>query len=293
MEIRQVATFVQIVQQGSFSRAAGQLGYTQSAVTIQIRRLEEELGVRLFDRVGKKVTLTSQGSIFLPHACAILRDLSSAEAALSRDSELTGELRIGTIDSICETQMLPVLRVFRTQHPKVRIQISIASPEELILRMERGQVDLIYILDEPRYSNSWIKALEVREPVVFAASAALGLGDRQSLALDEILPCPFFLTEANENYRRTFDKLLAARSRTLEPVLECSSTEFLIRTLTEIPGISLLPRFAVREAAEQGLLDILPVSDVSIVMYRQIFYHRDKWCSREMEAFIQAAGRNQ
>ena len=289
MELRQIITFVRIVQHGSFSKAAESLGYTQSAVTIQIRRMEEDLGTRLFDRVGKNVTLTSQGSAFLPHAYAILQELNSAQNDLSQADELCGELRVGTIDSICHAKLLPILRYFRTRHPKVKIWITISSPEDLIQRMEHSRVDLIYILDEPRYSNNWVKPLERKEPVVLVASASLGLETRSSLVLEDLFEYPFFLTESNANYRRAFDRLLAARNRTLIPSLECSDTGFLIRTLKTTPGISLLPLFTVQDAIEQGDLAVLPVSDFHLSMYRQIFYHCDKWRSREMDEFIRLA----
>ena len=82
MEFREINTFLEMARQGSFSKAAASLGYTQAAVTIQIRQLEEELGVRLFDRIGKKITLTHQGVVFSRHASRLMTDLSQAKYAL-------------------------------------------------------------------------------------------------------------------------------------------------------------------------------------------------------------------
>ena len=96
MEVRQLNTLIRAAQFQSFSKAAESLGYSQSAVTVQIKALEEELGVRLFDRMGKRVILTAQGQCFLEYANSILDTIHNARRALSEDAELEGCLHIGT-----------------------------------------------------------------------------------------------------------------------------------------------------------------------------------------------------
>ena len=175
MELRQLTTFIRVAQSQSFSRAAASLGYSQSAVTVQIRLLEEELGVRLFDRMYKRVILTGQGRQFLDSAYCILQEVNRATLALAAGEEnLTGQLHIGTLESLCFARMPQVMHSFRTNHPGVSIQITTGIPEELVAKMERGEVDIIYILDEPLYSNSWNKLLEEREEMVMVASVDLG-----------------------------------------------------------------------------------------------------------------------
>lgn len=289
MELRQIETFVRVAQMNSFSKAAKSLGYSQAAVTVQIQLLERDLNTRLFDRLGKRIALTAQGQAFLTHAYAVIHELNKAHLTLDETTELKGSLHIGTIDSLCYTKLPPILRHFRTAHPEVRIRITTASPEELFEMMRRNQVDVIYVLDDPRYDNNWHKAMEGREEVVFAASPSLGLGGRTALQLDELLAYPFFLTEPNENYRRAFDRCLASRGKVIQTAIESSNTEFIIKMLEENAGISLLPLFSVRESVKAGRISMLHVTDFNIVMYRQIFYHRDKWKTREMEEFIRLA----
>ena len=132
------------------------------------------------------------------------------------------------------------------------LRVTTGSPEELIEKMERGDVDPICILDEPRYSNSWHKCNEVPEEVVFVASPGLDLGHPGPYRVEELLDKPFFLTERNANYRHTFDNFLASRQIELTPALEISDTAFIIKMLERSSGISLLPRFAVTESAARG-----------------------------------------
>lgn len=289
MEIRQLQTFVQVAQLKNFSKAATQLGYSQSAVTVQIRLLENELGTKLFDRTGKRVDLTSRGRQFLEHAERILYEVNRTKISMRDDIELKSPLRIGTIESLCAEKFPKLISKFRAQYPKVSIQITLDSPENLIRRMEHNEVDLIYILDTPRWEKNWIKVMEKEEPVVFVASAKHSLAGRKKLEWQDIWEEPFFLTEKNANYRQALEQHLALKCQTIEPVLEISDTAFIIRMLEMNQGLSFLPRFAVVEGIREQRLAQLDVKDINIVMYHQIFYHKNKFKTQEMEKFIQFA----
>jgi len=173
MELRQLATFIRVAQFKSFSRAAESLGYSQSAVTVQIRQLEEELDTRLFDRMGKRIALTDTGERFLSHACDVMNQVNQARMSVTSTAELHGSLHIGTIESLACLKLPTVLHLYRKFNPKVSIRITVGEPEDLIEHMERGELDMIYVLDEPLYSNNWNKLMEQREEIVFVASASL------------------------------------------------------------------------------------------------------------------------
>lgn len=289
MEIRQIQSFVRITQLGSFSKAARVLGYSQSAITVQIRLLEEELGFKLFDRMGKTVALTSQGRRFLGCADEILKQVQMAGNLKMEGRELKNPLHIGTINSICFSKFPPILQYFREHYPKVPIRITTASPGELIDRMEHNQLDLIYLLDRPRCSDSWEKVMEVPEPIVFAASPEFHRAEQEKITLRELLEEPLLLTERDENYRRELDHFLESQGMILTPFLEISNTEFIIEMVRENRGITYLPYFAVKKNVEEKNLMVLNVPDFKLRMYRQIFYHKKKWKTPEMEEFIRLA----
>ena len=289
MEFRQLQTFVTITHAESFSRAAELLGYSQSAVTVQIRLLEEELQVRLFDRMGKKTVLTAQGRQLLEYANRIIQEVNQAKSAIVQDTELSEPLHVGTLESLCFSKLPPLLGYFRSNYPKVPVKVTTATPKELIAMMEKNQLDLIYFLDRPRYNNNWNKELEVREPIVFVTSPESPLASRKGLRLVEILDEPFFLTEKNENYRRELDQYLESRDRVITPFLEASNTEFIIQMIRRNRGVSFLPYFAVQESVRAGQLAVLDVTDFGVARYRQIFYHKNKWKTREMGEFIRLA----
>jgi len=289
MELRQINTFVRAAQMKSFSKAADSLGYSQSAVTVQIRLLEKELNTQLFDRVGRQVVLTGAGEQFLSGACAVLYEVNNIKLSVSGTEELRGNLHLGVIDSLCMAKLPGILTRFRALHPRAAVQITTGSPEELIEKMERGALDLVYILDAPRYNNLWCKTLEQKEEIVFVASASLGIGGQGAMELSGLLHLPFFLTERDANYRRALDVKLASHNLSVTPFLETGDTALLLRMLEVSQGISFLPRFMVERGVREGKLEEVRVQGFHLSMYRQIFYRKDRWKTREMETFIQLA----
>ena len=113
------------------------------------------------------------------------------------------------------------------------------------------------------------------------------LGGKE-LTIEELLTQPFFLTE-QDNYRRVLNRRLAARRTILTPSLECGDTSLLIRMLEIDRGVSFLPWYAVENSVKEGRLIRLSVEDCYISLYRQIFSHKEKWRTREMDEFVRVA----
>ena len=290
MEFREISTFLQVAQYQSFSKAARHLGYSQAAVTIQIKQLEQELGVHLFDRIGKQISLTHQGQVFYRYAVSIRNDLEQAKNAVSDPSTLSGKLCLGTIESICASIFPDLLAEYHRLHPEVTISIVTDSPGVLLDRMNENTIDIVYLLDRRIYDNRWCKTLEEPEENIFVASPdhELALAKRE-LELDEVLRFPFFLTEKDASYRHMLEQYLASINRSVKPFLEIGSTEFIIHMLLKNTGISFLPKFTVQRELQQKQLTALNVRGFQMQTWRQIFYHKNKWVTREMQEFLRLA----
>lgn len=289
MEIREIATFLQVAQLKSFSKAAKHLGYSQAAVTIQVKQLEKELKVHLFDRIGKQTTLTHQGAVFYEHAAAILRDLEHAKDAVMESSELTGTLCLGTIESICASIFPPLLKEYHRLYPQVNVSIITDSPETLLDMMNSNAIDIVYFLDKRMYDDKWIKVLEEPEDIVFVSSFEHPFAACKNLSLSQVIAQPFILTEKNASYRFILEQYLTAQNMAIRPFLEIGNTEFIINLLRANMGLSFLPRFTIEADIESGRLAALDVKDFDMRIWRQIVYHKDKWVTREMSAFIELA----
>src|SRR5262245_28513989 len=121
MELRQLTTFRTLARTRSFTRTAAELDYVQSNVSAQIRALEGELGVRLFDRLGRRVVLTEAGHRLLDYAERVLTLVDEARAVVGEDDEVAGTITVGAPESLCTYRLPPVLREVRARHPRLRV----------------------------------------------------------------------------------------------------------------------------------------------------------------------------
>jgi DNA-binding transcriptional LysR family regulator len=291
MELREIKTFLEVANQRSFCRAAEKLGYSQAAVTVQIKQLERELNVHLFDRIGKQTTLTHEGETFYEYAADVVKSLTHVKNILSESSELTGRLVIGTIESICSTLFPPLIQEFHRLYPQVNVSIVVDSPDALLTMMNHNTIDLVYFLDKRMYDSKWVKVMEQPENIIFAASKNHPFGMETGLTIDQVISQAMILTEKDASYRLMLEQYLAAYGKKVHPFLEIGNTEFIIKLLRSNAGISFLPEFTICKDIEEGTLIPLNMKDFHLRSWRQMVYHRDKWISREMKAFIELVQR--
>ena len=209
MEIRNIITFVRIAELQNFSKAARQLGYSQSAVTMQIKQLEEELHAQLFDRIGKHIRLTQAGQRLLPHALEILDGVRRAQSITREPEEVSGRLRIGTAESLLINVLPPVIIEFSRLYPRVEVSTQTASVADLFAMVQRNEIDLLYFLDRKTNFPEWIKVAERPEPAAFVASAQSRLAGQRQISLERLLEEPFLLTEKGISYRYAMEQVLA------------------------------------------------------------------------------------
>ena len=215
MEIRNLITFLKAAEEGSFSRAAVALGYAQSTVTMQIKQLEEELGVRLFDRIGKTVVITPKGEELRSIALVIIRAAEEASHLGDADSEITDNLRIGVTESLQDRYMPDLIHDYYLQNPKSAMVVKAASISTLIEMLHHSQLDLVFICNERIRSPYLTTAWEKKEPVYFVSSPDHPLQKKKDLSLDDILAATFLQTETDSSYGLGLSRYLADRGYTL------------------------------------------------------------------------------
>ncbi|MBQ6222172.1 MAG: LysR family transcriptional regulator [Solobacterium sp.] len=285
MELQEIITFVSVVQHESFSKGAKSLGYSQAAVTIHIKKLESELGVHLFDRLGKRIRLTHAGKIFYDHALKILNEVAVSKADLKTSSELRGSLTIGTITSLCESLFPSLIMRFHTVHPYVSLNIQTDSPANLMELLYNNEIDILYLMDRKLHEPSLIKYMEEKERIIFLASNNNPLADHRPHTLDELFRQPIILTEKDASYRKVLEEQLYEKNREIIPVIESDNTDILLKLTRNNMGITFLPEFFLKEESGADLCEIL-VPECNVYVYRQVVYHRDKWVTNEMKAFL-------
>lgn len=162
-------SFIAIAETGSFSKAASLVGRTQSALSLQIQKLEKNLGCELFDRGGRKATLTDQGEIFLGYARRIILLQLEVYSRL-KEPEVEGEIRLGTPEDFATHYLPDVLAAFRKQHPRVQLNVDCDLTLNLMGSFQQEKFDLILVKRDPQRVKGGTKVW--REPLVWAGTSS-------------------------------------------------------------------------------------------------------------------------
>lgn len=287
MELRNINTFLKVAATQNFSKAAEQLGYSQSAVTVQIRQLEKELGTPLFERIGKRVSLTERGMEFTAYANEIMRVTNQARFFAKDKQELDGTLRIGGVESVCTALLPELLLSFYKRYPKVKIVIRSGTTQELMEMAKSNEIDLVFTLDRKICHAEWCREVQKQERILFVAPAEQILDRKRIVPAGELVTKAFLLTESGAAYQYELERLLSERDLELLPVLEIGNTETIIHLLQKGMGYSFLPEFTVKNELENGQLLEVQTDLPTVVMYSQLLYHKSKWVTQEMQKFTE------
>lgn len=286
MQLRNLITFIHVAELGSFTKAAEQLGYSQSTISFQIKQLEEELDCLLFERINHTITLTERGQELVSYAHQI-RDLTDEfKEKPSKGDQLSGHIHIVTPDSICEEMVTARYFDFHSKYPLISIRFSTADTSAMFEMLDRNEADLIITLDCHAYHKDYIIAKEEPLSMHFVTNSHSKFAGQKQLSIRDIANEPFVLTEYGQGYRRAFDSELAKRSIDITPVLEIGRTDMIASVLAKSDMISYLPDFVTKPLVDAGVLCYLDVCDMNIEIWKQLIYHKNKWLSKSLKALI-------
>ena len=287
MENRNVATFIKVVEMNNFTRAAESLGYSQAAVTAQIKQLEHELGAPLFDRIGKRINLTRAGEAFLPYAFRLLKAEDEAIACIREQGDLSGTLRIGTTSSLSIGALPQAAIDFIKEHPNVNIVIQVSDfTKDLREKLIAGTMDLVWAMTEPPNPQNFQRILEKDVPIVFVAHPDHPLAGKM-VSLRKILAEQLIVADREVGYTYYLNKFANDIGVQLEPVLEIGSVSAIINILEGGYGVSYLPYFVVQQAIEDGNLALIDVSCPDPELKSNIICHKGKWIDPVIKNFIE------
>ncbi|MBR6542140.1 MAG: LysR family transcriptional regulator [Anaerotignum sp.] len=287
MELRNLTTFLKIVETGSFSKAAEQLRYSQSTVTVQIQQLEEELQVQLFDRIGKKIYVTEKGRELESYAQKMLELSQKISAIGGEEQELQGTLRIAILDSLVTVVLPTVLREFHARYPKVDIIVKTADNVfDAEQQLTQNEVDLAIVIHDMRSTKHFIKTILKETRFVFAAAPSRELTKKEMITMEEIAENDVIITNqqfyfsdmSNENTKKTLEYIIKPRFDIWNPIgaMELAKQDC---------GIALLPHYLIQDAVEKGELSVLNVPELNFTVWLQMLHHEQKAITPQMSAF--------
>lgn len=286
MDLKSLNTFIQVAESGSFTRAGEILGYSQPTISVQIKQLESELGIKLFDRIGHTVRLTDKGRNLLSYAQRICHMCQEMTLETNSSNEPRGIIRLAMADSMCSPLISRGFSEFREQYPYISLKVMTAGTNEMFRLLDHNEVDIVCTLDNHIYNANYVVASEEKVGVHFVCSSSNPLAQTTSLSIEDLLPHPFFLTEKGMSYRRLMDEMLARDNIEIQPILEIGHADIICELVEKDLGISILPDYITQAAVQKGSITRLNVPGYEPELWKQLLHHRDKWVSPQMQAVI-------
>lgn len=287
MEIRQLRSFRTVANLLSFNKAAVKLHYSQSNISAQIQALEEELGVQLFDRLGRRVQLTETGVQLLQYANKIMDLVEETHAEVTGGKEPRGSLSIRIPETFGTHRLPSVVKEFHSRFPKVQLNFITCAHEGLEKDLRKGLIDLAFLLAES------IQTADLAAETVGFESVAIIAGPDHPLAKKRIVHTrdltgeTILLSKVDCSYRKIFEQILEQEEINQYNKLEFYSVEAIKRSIMAGVGITVLPEIAVAEEVAQKRLVILPWSEGKIDVATLMIWYRDRWISPTMKAFME------
>lgn len=288
MDLRQLEIFVKVAEFKSFSKAAEALFLTQPTVSEHIRTLEQELGVRLLDRLGRGAEVTRAGQLLFTHATRILQLQREARQAMDQfQGKLAGELAVGASTIPGEYVLPPLLGRFRDKFPDISVTLLIADSRQVVDWVAEGKVELGVVGGRLGHRSVDFRELMPDEMVLVVPATHPWQG-RDRVEVAELSGQPLLLRERGSGTRAAFEAALTEAGLDLgnfRVVGEMGSTQAIKQAIKAGVGVSVLSRRAVEEECRSGLVWVLTVGGLSIPRSFFVATHRDRSRSPLAEAF--------
>ncbi|WP_334154511.1 LysR substrate-binding domain-containing protein [Tepidimonas sp.] len=281
---RQLRVFAEVAKHLSFARAAESLHLTPPAVTMQIKELEGHVGLPLFERQGRRVSLTTAGEYMLVYARKVLATLKDAEDAAARLQRLeTGTLTIGLLSTA--TYFVPALLAeFTREHTGLDVRLAIGNREQLVQMLRNAEVDIAIMGRPPNELNVRAEPFGAH-PHIFVAPIDHPLLRIGHPTVQSLLPYGFIAREHGSGTRAVFDGFFERHRQELRIVMELPGNEAVKQAVMAGLGLSLLSLHTLRVELQHGLIARLDVEGTPVVRAWHVVHTLAKLLSPAAEAF--------
>ena len=285
MDFDQLTTFLEVAKLGSFSRAGQKVFRSQSAVSAQIRQLEQDYGDRLLDRSGKDVTLTPAGRVLFAYAERLLqmRD-ESLLAVADHGTNPRGTIVIGANEATCLYVLPDLFAAYHRQYPGVQISIYRNFSRKVIEKIEDGSVD-VGIVTLPVKSPSLKIHSIFRDRLMLMVSASNPLARMKSVTLSEVADQPQIVPKTGYT-RQVLDKLFRPYRAKLRITMELASVGMIKRFVAAGLGVSIISESFAKDEVRSGEARLLAISDAPLTRELGLVYRRDRTLPRAAAAFV-------
>ncbi|QCR35572.1 DNA-binding transcriptional regulator YeiE [Nissabacter sp. SGAir0207] len=284
--LRQLEVFAEVLKSGSTTQASVVLSLSQSAVSAALADLENQLGVQLFDRVGKRLVINEHGRLLYPRALALLEQAGEIERLFNHDN---GSLRIAASSTIGNYMLPGMIAEYRLDYPNTPLELNVGNSQDVINAVADFRVDL-GLIEGPCHmpeliTQPWLQD----ELVVFAAPQRVKQGEplaAKPVSLAALAEAPWILRERGSGTREVLDHLLLARLPAFNLVMELGNSEAIKHAVRHNIGISCLSRRVVGEQLTSGALSEIQLPGEPLTRTLYLIHHRQKHISSVLQRFL-------
>lgn len=284
MDIADLKVFEAVARHGSMNRAATELHTVQSNVTARIRSLEREVGVALFQRHVRGVSMTPAGQRMLPYAARIAKLVSDAKMAALDEGPPNGTLVLGTLETTAALRLSPILSNFARMYPQVRLSLTTGTSCSLTSDVAECRLDGAFIAGPLDHPDLHIETIFQEELVLVTPRTMRSLE-----ALKSVQDLKTIVFRLGCSYRQRLEALLAEMGILVKTPLEFGSMDAIIACVAAGIGVTLLPRGVVAAAAAQDLVAIHEIAPEKAHVETLFIRRHDAYVSSAMQAFVEVA----
>ena len=283
---RQLRAFVTLANTGSFTRTGKDLFLSQSAISHAIRALEEDVGCRLFDRMGKSVSLTPAGEQLLHHARSILEDMAQARAALEKLGKWgRTHLRVATSEAACEALLPSVLAQHKEQFPQCQVTVASADMSEAVDLLHNGHADLVLSLEPGPEAGVEFVPLFTDELQLLVSARHPWAVTRQ-VVREEVPTQPYILYSRSSHTSRLVEGYFRHEDMTLLTMMEVGSMSAIRELVGRGLGVAILAPWVARDEIAAGTLVALPLGRRKLIRSWGVLHRRGRRLNLAEEQFV-------
>ena len=253
MELKQLQTIKNILTEGSYLKAAEKMGYVPSTVTLHIQQLEEELGIKLFEKVGRRMLLSKEGDFFWMNAQLLLEHADAFKKVM--DNFVTGQMghvRLGTISTIGRSLLIPKIISFCKEYPNIKLTFELSSSEVITQKIINNQLDIGIGFAPPANLNLFFEPICL-EPMDLLLPIGHPLAKKEEITLKDLSDVNLLLTESYCSYRNEIDKHFSASGIPLKSTIQINDGRTIIQFVQAGVGCSILPVAAIEPVPDMTI----------------------------------------
>lgn len=292
MTLRHMKIFVAVFRHSNITKAAQELHLAQPSVSLAIKELENYYGIRLFERIGKRISPTEGGKEFFGYSLHIVSLFEEMEKRM-KNWDVSGTIRIGSSITI-GTHILPgLIRNYQAEFPDLKINAIISNSSTIENHILDNTIDLGLIETHPEHED--IQAVPfMKDSLCAIVGCSHPLAKESSVTLSDLAQYPFLMREKGSAGREILDSYFSIQQLNVRPAWESSSTQAIVKGVAEGLGVAVLPYLLVEKDIQEKTVRMLPFTR-PLSRDLNIIYHKSKYLTPNMEAFLslcQAYGRH-